>query len=189
MAAARDVVGPWTGSRWWVLVVIGALSIVAGVIAVVLPGLTLIVLGIVFGANLLIWGTLTLVSAFDAHLGVAHSVLAVIVGVLGALAGLVCLVHPGVGIVALLLAMSFWFILTGIADLVRAIHLPEGRLLSLLLGVVGIAAGVIIVSNPGIGLATLALLAGVGFIVRGLLEVAAGLALRRSRGPRPLPAT
>jgi uncharacterized membrane protein HdeD (DUF308 family) len=156
---------------------------------VVVPGLTLLVLGIVFGVNLLVWGTLTLVGAFDAHLGVAHTVLQVIVGVLGALAGLVCLVHPGVGVLALLLAMSFWFILTGIADVVGAIHLPEGRALSLLLGVVGIVAGVIIVSNPGIGLTTLALLAGIGFMVRGGLEVAAGLALRRARRTTALPAT
>jgi uncharacterized membrane protein HdeD (DUF308 family) len=162
-----------------VLVLVGALSVVAGAIAVLVPGLTLVVLGIVFGANLLVWGTLILVSAFDTELGVAHSVLQVIVGVLGALAGLVCLVRPGVGVAALLLAVSFWFILTGIADVVRAINLPQGRVLALLLGVVGIAAGVIIVSKPGIGVATLAVLAGIGFMVRGGLEVAAGLAVRR----------
>ena len=38
---------------------------------------------------------------------------------------------------------------------------------------VSIAAGVIIVANPDIGLTTLALLAGIGFIVRGTVEVMA----------------
>jgi uncharacterized membrane protein HdeD (DUF308 family) len=173
------------GSRWWVLVLVGGLSIIAGLIAVAYPGLTLLALGILFGAYLLVWGTFMLVMAFDTHLGVAHSVLWVIVGILGTLAGLVCLVHPGTGVTALLLATSFWFIVTGIADVVGAIHRVEGRLLSLVLGLVGIAAGVIIVSNPRIGLATLALLVGIGFTARGILEVAAGLALRRLSAVRP----
>ena len=48
-------------------------------------------------------------------------------------------------------------------------------IISIILGVVSIAAGVIIVANPDIGLTTLALLAGIGFIVRGTVEVMAGL--------------
>jgi uncharacterized membrane protein HdeD (DUF308 family) len=105
------------------------------------------------------------------------------------LAGLVCLVHPGTGVVAVLLATSFWFILTGIADLVAGIHLAEGRWLSILLGVVGIVAGIIIVANPAIGLTTLVLFVGIGFMARGVIEVAAGLALRRSPPARPAAAT
>lgn len=168
------------GSRWWVLVVVGALSVVAGILAVVFPGLTLLVLGIILGANLLIWGTLNLFMAFAPDLGVAGSVLRAVVGILAALAGLVCLVRPGAGVGALLLAVSFWFVLTGIADIVQAIQQPDQRFLSFLLGLVGIAAGVIILANPTIGLKTLALLTGIGFIARGILEVGAGLALRRS---------
>ena len=80
----------------------------------------------------------------------------------------------------LLLAVAFWFVLTGIADIVQAIQRPDQRVLSFLLGLVGIAAGVIILSDPTIGLKTLALLTGIGFIARGILEVGAGLALRRS---------
>lgn len=162
------------------LVVVGALSVVAGILAVVFPGLTLLVLGIILGANLLIWGTLNLFMAFAPDLGVAGSVLRAVVGILAALAGLVCLVRPGAGVGALLLAVSFWFVLTGIADIVQAIQQPDQRFLSFLLGLVGIAAGVIILANPTIGLKTLALLTGIGFIARGILEVGAGLALRRS---------
>ena len=168
------------GSRWWALVVVGALSVVAGILAVVFPELTLLVLGIILGANLLIWGTLNLFMAFDPDLRGAGSVLRVVVGILGALAGLVCLVRPGVGVGAVLLAVAFWFVLTGIADIVQAIQRPDQRVLSFLLGLVGIAAGVIILSDPTIGLKTLAFLTGFGFIARGTLEVVAGLALRRS---------
>ena len=81
---------------------------------------------------------------------------------------------------ALLIALSFWFILTGMADLARALDVREHRIISAVLGVVSIAAGVIIVANPDIGLTTLALLAGIGFIVRGTVEVMAAAWMYRA---------
>ena len=189
MTAGSTAAGQVTGVRWWVLVLVGVLAIIVGFVALVLPGPTLVVVGILFGANLLVWGIFMLVMAFGEHLGVAHTLLRVIVGVLGILAGLVCLVHPGTGVVAVLLATSFWFILTGIADLVGGMHRAEGRWLSILLGLIGIAAGVVIVANPSVGLTTLVLLVGIGFMARGVLEVAAGLALRRSTTAPAAPAT
>jgi uncharacterized membrane protein HdeD (DUF308 family) len=56
---------------------------------------------------------------------------------------------------------------------------PEHRVIAAILGVVSIAAGVIIVGNPDIGLTTLALLAGLAFFVRGTVEVMAALYIRR----------
>ena len=69
---------------------------------------------------------------------------------------------------------------TGITEVVKAVRQPHNRLLTLLLGLIGIGAGVDILANPRIGLQTLALLAGLGFIGRGVLQVAIGFALRRS---------
>jgi uncharacterized membrane protein HdeD (DUF308 family) len=189
MGAGSTAAGQRVGTRWWVLVLVGVLSIIVGFVAVVLPGPTLLVVGILFGANLMIWGIFMLVMAFGEHPGAAHTLLRVIVGILGVLAGLVCLVHPGTGVLAVLLATSFWFILTGIADLVGGIHRAEGRWLSIILGVVGIVAGIVIVANPAVGLTTLVLLVGIGFMAHGIVEVAAGLALRRVSRAGPAPAT
>jgi uncharacterized membrane protein HdeD (DUF308 family) len=166
-------------SKWWVLAVLGGFSVVAGVLALAYPDITLLALGIIVGAYLLVWGTLTLVRAFDPGTPGALAVLRVLVGFLGMLAGLICLVRPGASVLALLIALSFWFILTGVADLFYAAELDRGRGWSVLLGLLSIAAGVIIVGNPDIGLTTLALLAGIGLIVRGTVELVAGFALRR----------
>ncbi len=65
------------------------------------------------------------------------------------------------------------------ADLARALDERDGRVIAAVLGVISIAAGVIIVANPDIGLTTLALLAGIAFIVRGTLELMAGFYMRR----------
>ena len=174
------------GRAWWVVVLLGTISVIVGILALAYPDITLLALGIIFGAYLLFWGILTLASAFDPDAPPVLGVLRVLVGFLGLLAGLICLVRPGASLLALLIAVSFWFILTGIADLVRAMENRRGRGWSALLGLLSVAAGVIIVGNPDIGLSTLALLAGIGFIVRGCVEVAVGFAVR---GLRPAAST
>jgi uncharacterized membrane protein HdeD (DUF308 family) len=176
--------GPGTGTvtvvphRWWVAVLLGAMSIVAGIIAIAYPGITLLALGIIFGVNLLFIGIVWIMVATTEGAEPGGRTLRFIVGVLAALAGLICIGRPGASIIALLFAIAFWFILVGISDLSRAVSEPNGKAIAVILGVLSIAAGIIIVGDPDIGLHTLALLAGLAFLVRGTVELLAGLYLR-----------
>jgi uncharacterized membrane protein HdeD (DUF308 family) len=165
--------------KWWVVAILGALSIVAGVLALAYPDITLLVLGLVVGINLVIIGSAWVALAVGEKHSDAGRILRMLVGFLAILAGLVCLVRPGAGVLALLIALSFWFIMVGVADLARAMESHEHRVIAVILGVVSIAAGVIIVANPDIGLATLALIAGIGFIVRGTVELMAAFYIRQ----------
>lgn len=167
--------------RWWLVALLGLLSIVVGILALVYPDITLLALGLFFGINLLIAGALWVIVGVDEDSGAGGRALRLIVGFLAILAGLVCLVRPGASVLALLLVVAFWFVMVGVADLARAFSEPRHRVFSAILGVIGIAAGVIIVANPDIGLTTLALLAGIAFIVRGTVELIAGFALRGLR--------
>jgi uncharacterized membrane protein HdeD (DUF308 family) len=173
----------WIAEKWWVFVLLGGIAIVAGVLALAYPDITLRALGIILGAYLLVWGIFTLMGAFAPAMPAPLSVLRVLVGFVGVLAGLICLVRPGASLLALLIAFSFWFILIGIADLVRAMESSTNRVLITLLGLVSVAAGVIILGNPDIGLTTLALLVGIGLLVRGTLEIIVGFTLRALREP------
>jgi uncharacterized membrane protein HdeD (DUF308 family) len=165
--------------KWWVVALLGAISIVAGILALAFPDITLLALGLIVGVNLVLIGAVWVGLATMEDHTPGGRVLRFFVGFLATLAGLVCLVRPGAGVLALLLALSFWFIITGMADLARALDEGEHRLIAGALGVIGIAAGVVIVANPDIGLTTLALLAGIAFIVRGTVELMAGLYMRR----------
>ena len=49
------------------------------------------------------------------------------IGILAVLAGLIAIVRPGASVLALLLVVGFWFILTGVGDLVRGITEPGRR--------------------------------------------------------------
>ena len=182
----RLEVAPGTGTvtvnpgRWWLVGLLGLLSIVVGVLALAYPDITLLALGLIVGIYFIIFGTLWVMLGVSEPLqSTGGRVLRIVAGFLGLLAGLICLVRPGAGVLALLIALSFWFILVGVSDLARASEQHEHRVISAILGVIGIAAGVIIVANPDIGLATLALIAGIGFIVRGSVEVMAALYIRQ----------
>jgi uncharacterized membrane protein HdeD (DUF308 family) len=166
-------------AKWWVVALLGAISIVAGVLALAYPDITLLALGLIVGINLVLVGVIWVALATTEQHSEGGRVLRFFVGFLATLAGLVCLVRPGAGVLALLIALSFWFIITGIADLARALDEREHRVISAVLGVIGVAAGVIIVADPDIGLTTLALLAGIAFIVRGTVELMAGLYMRQ----------
>jgi uncharacterized membrane protein HdeD (DUF308 family) len=171
MVTARPV-------RWWLVCLLGLISIAAGVLALAYPDITLLALGLFFGITLVLIGATWIVVGVEEDASTGVQILTIIVGTLATLAGLICLVRPGAGVLALLIAVSFWFVLTGISDLTRAIVDPDGRVFSAIIGALGIAVGVVLVADPDIGLNTLALIAGIGFVVRGTIEVALGLYLR-----------
>ncbi len=168
------------GGNWWLPALSGIVSLAVGVLAIAYPDITLRVLGIVFGVSILLAGVTALIMAFDPDSDTVHSVLRLIIGFIALLAGLALLVRPGASVLAVLLVIAFWLVVAGVADLLRGITVRQGRWSSILLGVVEIAIGVILVADPDIGVTTIALIAGIGFILRGILELALALELRHS---------
>ena len=177
--ATADTPLEQVATKWWVPALIGLLSVAAGILALAYEGITLLALGLIFGVYILVFGTFALLAAFEPGGHPTHAVLRTVVGIVAILAGLVLIVRPGASVLVLLIALGFWFIITGVGDLVRGITQPGQRWVSIVLGVIGIAAGVIVLGDPDIGLRTLAILAGILLIIRGVVEMALGWELRR----------
>jgi uncharacterized membrane protein HdeD (DUF308 family) len=156
---------------WRRLLVIGVLNIIAGLAALIWPGATVLVLAVLLGIFLLISGAALL--AIGASV---RSVLMIVLGLLALVAAVICLVHPGAGVFAILLGCALWFFVNGVVEISAAILGVAGRLLWGVLGVLSIAAAVIMVSSPGVAVFTVALIAGISFLIHGAGEV--GLALR-----------
>lgn len=166
--------------RWWVPVVVGLLAVVVGIVVLVWPGPTLLLIGICFGLYLIFAGLGGLVSAFaDASLSTFLRVVEVILGLITLLAGMILVVRPGASVVTVALVLGFWFLIAGCLQLARGIAVRESRAFNLGFGLLGIAAGVIVLAQPRIGVVTLVWIVGIAFIVRGVIAVALGLALRR----------
>jgi uncharacterized membrane protein HdeD (DUF308 family) len=159
--------------------VAGVLSVLAGVVALAYPEPTLLAVGIIFGAYLTVWGTMLVVHAASGESAPTIArVLGVIVGLLGVLTGLLLLVRPGQSVLTAAWVLGFWWTLSGVMQLARGIAVADGRAWNLLMGIVGLAAGIIILAQPGIGLVTLVWIVGIGLILHGMLEIASGMAVR-----------
>jgi uncharacterized membrane protein HdeD (DUF308 family) len=110
-------------------------------------------------------------------------VFGVLVGVLALIAGLIVLVRPGAGLLALVWVVGVYLIVAGVLQLAGAFSEPQPWL-GALLGVLDIVLGIIILAVPGLGLVTFAVLFGIGLVVRGAVAVAEGIRLRRRRAPQ-----
>ncbi len=166
--------------NWGLHVFIGLLAIAAGVLAIAYPDVTLRILGLIFGINLLVYGVFALVVAFEPGVSGLVAALRAIVGIIAIIVGIVLVVRPAASVLALLFVIAIWFIAVGASDLVRGIQ--DGQWGSIILGLIGVAAGVVLLANPDLGLSALALIAGIAFIVRGLMEMGVGFEARKARG-------
>jgi uncharacterized membrane protein HdeD (DUF308 family) len=163
---------------WWIPLIVGLVSLLCGLLAVVWPGVTLLALALITGLNLVVLSAF-LVGEAIADGEAEDRTLRIVLGVLGVIAGLVVMRRPGETLLVLILALGIWLVLDGLVELVRAaVGATESRLLHAVGGLVDIVLGVLILALPELGLGTLAVLVGLGFLVRGLMLVVAAWQLR-----------
>src|SRR4051812_18960388 len=100
------------GRYWWLPLAAGVLSILVGLLALIYPGPTLQVFGLLFGIYLLIWGAVSSFRGISAGDGmpVAARIVLILVGLLALLAGLWLVVRPEESVVAIARAVGFWWV-------------------------------------------------------------------------------
>ena len=180
-------------STGWLLIAVGVISIVAGLLAIVYPDITLLALALFAGINLIVLSAMTLVDAFDRDADGAARALSAVLGVLGLIGGLVILRRPGETLIAIVLVLGIWFVVSGTISFFRSFEQLEGRALRMLVAIGEIVLGILILALPGVSLRTVAILAGISFILRGALAVYGGWQLRKAgkagaTAARPAPA-
>jgi len=166
------------GRNWWLFVVLGLICLLTGVLAIVWPGKTLLVVGILAGVYLLVTAILEIIDAIIGEPG--GRALSAILGVISLIAGLVFLRRPGESLLAILLVVGIWFVVTGLIDFIRAFANVEYRALRLLTALVDIVLGGFILALPHLSLGTLAVLIGLAFVVRGVISIVRGFQLRKA---------
>src|SRR4051794_24436287 len=99
------------GQYWWIPFMAGLLTILIGIIILVWPGPSLLVVGVIIGAYLLVWGVATLVRGIGGSdaMSVGLRIALVVLGLITVLAGLFPVVpppHPGL---AVALGVGLWW--------------------------------------------------------------------------------
>jgi uncharacterized membrane protein HdeD (DUF308 family) len=155
----------------WILAIVGALSIIAGFVALVWPGPTLLVVGLLFGVYIGVAGAGLLIAGLGrSDVSTGWRVLDIVMGIVGLLAGMALIVRPEASVAIVALILGFWCALRGVTHLLLAVE-RQGRWINILRGVIGVGAGVIILVSPEIGIGTLVLVVGVMLICHGCLEL------------------
>ena len=167
-------------SAWQLVATAGVAAVVLGVLGLVWPGATLVLVGTLFGIYLLISGAFQIAGAFGSHVPGHLRALGLLSGALSVLLGLICFRGPMESILLLAIWIGFGWLLRGIMQVSVGMSsdvLPA-RGWQITFGVIGVIAGIVLITSPISSIATLTLLAGIWLVVLGLMEVVHAFQLR-----------
>ena len=185
----EDVVTPEQVSAlarsWWLAVALGLLSLIAGGLVLARPDHSLRALAVIIGIFVLFDGAVELYLSLVGR--VEDRATTALLAILNVIVGVLLIRHPIAGVQAIALFIGIWLIAVGVLRGLAVRDAPEQRLGRLIVAAVEIIAGIVIVSSPNIGYATLTLLVGLSFVANGIAMIVFGILLRtlKRNGRRP----
>ncbi|MGW3955623.1 HdeD family acid-resistance protein [Streptomyces sp. NPDC004752] len=167
------------GASWQWALGSALVALLAGILILVWPDETLHVLAVIIGLYLLLSGVFRLVTAFAGH-GHGERLTGVLVALLFVLAGVLCLRHPLQTIAALSLIVGATWLVSGMLTLYTAVSLKAlpHRGVVFAAGVLGVAAGIVVLALPAASAVVLIRLLGLWLVLLGLMELTMAFALR-----------
>jgi uncharacterized membrane protein HdeD (DUF308 family) len=169
------------GRHWGWVLFFGIVTILAGLFTLVWPGRTIVVIAVLFGIQLIVAGIFRFVMAFavDEESGGTRVLLALL-GVLSFIVGLYAVRHIYVTVAALALLLGIFWIVNGAVETFTALSHRgmQGRGWTIFMGLLSVAAGIVVLVYPGISLATLAIVLGFWLLVYGVMEIVLAFQLR-----------
>jgi uncharacterized membrane protein HdeD (DUF308 family) len=175
-------------SAWPAFMAAAIGGVVIGIVLLAWPKATLTIVAVLIGASLIVAGLLRLIDGFTAHDAsggrrVAH----VLIGLLAVIVGLYCIRHYHVTIAALAIVVGLFWVLHGIADIAAGLFggPASGRALAVLVGLLSLAAGLIVLFWPTISITVLVAVMGIWLIIYGVIMGVTAFSLRRSGDAAP----
>ena len=175
-------ISPWPVLGWKATFVIGAISVILGLIVAFQPTASLTVIAVLLGILMIFSGVFNIVDAVEgAEQG---RVWRVIAGVLFIVGGVVLIRHLNLTLALIGLVIGLTWIVQGVLALLAGISIGRaGGWWPIVFGVISLVAGIVVISTPVSSVTVLATLMGIWFVVMGVLEMAGALAVRHaSRG-------
>ena len=167
--------------NWWMLLVRGLFAILFGLLAYAWPGLTLLVLIVLFGIHALVDGVIALSAAMTNRGASSRTGLLVITGLLDIAFALIAFFWPGETALFLILLIGAWAVIRGIFEIVAAIQLRKeisNEWLWILGGILSLIFGLFVIAAPGAGALALVWVIASYAILFGILMIAFSLRLK-----------
>ncbi|GAA2094306.1 HdeD family acid-resistance protein [Microlunatus panaciterrae] len=166
----------------------GIISILLGIAVLAWPGMTLLIVAILFGLELLFLGGLRVAAAATMSLGPGWvRVAGVILGLLTVVAGVICFFRPSASLILIAIFLAAGWIAEGIAYFVHAFgqgRRAGGVIWLIVQGIISVIAGIVVAIFPGASLVLLTQVAGILLIVVGVVGLTSAIMQRRGATPR-----
>jgi uncharacterized membrane protein HdeD (DUF308 family) len=171
---------------WWGAIVVGGIFIFAGFFVLGDVVAATVISAFLIGILLLVAGAAEVLQAFSAQYWRGFF-LRLLVGVLYIVAGLMLVTDPARASITLTFVFALALIASGIVRIMQAVQYWEWfGLLLLISGIVGIAAGLIILAKwPVSGLWVLGTVVGIDLLLHGIWWISLGSRLRREKHLAP----
>lgn len=166
------------------LIVRGIVGIVIGILALLMPGLTIAVLVGLFAIFAFIDGITNLIPGMLPPRGFERSWAHVFMGLIGIAAGVLTFMWPAITALVLILLIGAWAVTTGIFEIVAAIRLRGVMRSTALLAVSGVLSmlfGLVVFAFPAAGALGIAWMLAAYAMASGVVLVLLGAQLRSRR--------
>lgn len=109
--------------RWWLRIIEGVIGIAAAAVVILLPGLSLLTFAFIVAFYFLLTGVLDIIVAVETHKMIHGEWLLIAGGVLAGMVGVILLLYPITGLIALIQVVGIFSIAFGIIMVLLAIKL------------------------------------------------------------------
>lgn len=166
--------------NWWAFVIRGVLAVLFGIVAFLLPGVTMLSLVLLFAAYAFTDGVFAIAAAVMAAKGHERWGLLILEGLVDIAAGVTAVMWPGLTVIVFVTLVAFWALLSGGLLLAASfkVDADHGRWWMALGAVVSILYGVALIIAPLVGAVVLTWWIGAYAIVFGITMLILAFRLR-----------
>ena len=168
--------------NWWAIAVRGAVAILFGLAALLVPETALVALVLLFAAYLLVDGVFAIIAGLRAAERHERWVALLAEGVIGIAAALLVAGYPELSLILFVYVAALWAIVSGVVLLIAAVRLyrHEGEWVMVAAGVLSVVWGVLVLIWPAAGVVVWAWWIGVYALIFGAMMLTLAFRLRRA---------
>ena len=170
--------------HWWLMLVVGILSVIAGILVFVFPLETYVTLSIAFGVLMLLVGAAQLIVSASSDNYLMMRGYFIVGGVLDVLLGLFLCLYPGITVFLLPILLGIWMLYHSFMMIAFGGDLGtfglRGQGETVAGGILLLLLSILILMNPfSAGIAAVVVLTGVGLVIFGITLIMLSARLRR----------
>jgi uncharacterized membrane protein HdeD (DUF308 family) len=173
-----DTLGAALARNWWLIALRGVLGVVFGLLALILPFATILALVLLFSAYMLVDGVFAVYAAVRAARQRENWGFLAFQGAASLLTAVLAFLWPGLTVLAFVLLIAAWSIVTGCLMLAAAARTDEGRWWLILGGAAATAFGILMILAPLAGAVVLTWWLGAFALVFGVALIILAFRLR-----------